>query len=219
MQLSTALSRTRTGSQDLTFIRLWGTIQVEPNLSFSMQPRAVPTPPVPSSDRANSPWTKEHSRAAQLEGWDLWRVLGDAGPRLEIQRLDEAQKFESDAEALSWIYRKAMEGSTMHFHALQISLQASPAFAPPCVGIDITGGVLHSVWSDTPASILRIDYDLEGLDDSEVLTALPQDDGSTELAYVTLESADIIPGRLAAQRHALSNANEVADPRQSGLRP
>lgn len=47
-------------------------------------------------------WTDKHQEEALKADWGVFAVDGDVN-RLEIQRLDETEVFESDAEALEFI--------------------------------------------------------------------------------------------------------------------
>lgn len=54
-------------------------------------------------------WTTELSEGARAEGWDLFAYSTDSGElRHVIQKLDEADVFESDAEAVHYVYVRAV---------------------------------------------------------------------------------------------------------------
>lgn len=82
-------------------------------------------------------WTPEDSRLAIAEGWELFSVDRD-GQLLEIQRIDAPEdgsdpRFASDAQAVAFVYDRAIEGSELHRRALLLSMlreDTEPA-APP----------------------------------------------------------------------------------------
>ncbi len=62
-----------------------------------------------------SKWTDEHSTEANYQGWNLFAIGGNP-TRLEIQRVDELEVFESDEDALSFVRAWAnMKGSFSTF--------------------------------------------------------------------------------------------------------
>lgn len=147
---------------------------------------------------SNNPysWTAQDSAAAAAEGWDLisWTAgEGKTGETLEIHYVDDKDLFTSDAAALMHVYAKALDGSYLHQKALQLSLQSSPAFVPPRIGINFTGGVIQSVFSDAPAELMVIDYETDMVDEDRIVT-LTQDDGSESEAYAQIFGVDIMPG-------------------------
>lgn len=62
-------------------------------------------------------WSAEDSRLARKEGWDLFTEHGGTGS-VQLQRLDEAEKFEDDSGAWSHVLTRALNGSRRHRHAL-----------------------------------------------------------------------------------------------------
>lgn len=64
-------------------------------------------------DKPDEPWDEAQ---AILEGWNLFDVEG----RWQLQRDDEAKKFESDAEAIIFVAGKANEGSDYHMRAIEL---------------------------------------------------------------------------------------------------
>lgn len=73
-------------------------------------------------------WTDADSRAAVAEGWDVWEVSGMVDRNhLAIQRVDERNRFASDAEAVLHVYDRAVRDlSQLHRKALAVTLQAKP---------------------------------------------------------------------------------------------
>lgn len=160
-------------------------------------------------------WTAEDKAAASAEGWNLFTINHKSGKQLDIQRLDWlVGPFPSDGDALMHVYKHAMEGSVLHQKALQLSLQTSPAFIPPRIGVNITGGVVQNVWADTPAQLVAVDYDVDDADPDHV-SEIPQGDGSVEDALVAIHDAQVVPGDLqhyldanAAAQAALEETEE-----------
>lgn len=65
-------------------------------------------------------WTLADSEAAAVEGWDVF----DHGEGFcEIQKLDDAEKFRSDAEAIAHVYWSAGSGSSLHRKAIAWTLR------------------------------------------------------------------------------------------------
>ncbi|MFD1043197.1 hypothetical protein [Pseudoxanthomonas kaohsiungensis] len=155
-----------------------------------------------------SPWTDADTDTAAAEGWNLFSTDNTAPKQLEIQREDDLEKFATDVEALTHVYTKAMGGSALHLKALQLSLQTSPAYIPPKVGINFTGGVVQSVFADQDVDLMIIDYEYEYSDD-ETLVDLPQDNGSVETASVTTHRAHVMPGEYAKYEPAVLAAQEA----------
>lgn len=78
--------------------------------------RYEPIPPA-----AEQPtWSQDDSTAAQAEGWDVFHV-DDA--QYEIQKCDEAERFNEDARAVFHVYDKALSGSELHRRALAFVLR------------------------------------------------------------------------------------------------
>ena len=69
-----------------------------------------------------SQWTAVHSTAASKEGWDIFDV--DGAGYFEIQKIDEANRFASDEEAVRFVGQRAAAASrtntSHHFVALSI---------------------------------------------------------------------------------------------------
>lgn len=148
-------------------------------------------------------WTAEDNAAAAAEGWNLFTIDHASGEQLDIQREDEKEIFASDGEALMHIFKHAMEGSVLHQKALQLSLQTSPAFIPPRIGVNITGGVVQNVWADTPAQLVAIDYDVDDADPDQVSDLRGLDEPEDE-ALISIHTAQVLPGDL--QRYVDANA-------------
>lgn len=84
-------------------------------------------------------WTRENSRAACAEGWDLFSLDVDPG-RWQIQRLDDPgadedlgftePQFATDMEALAHVRQRATY-SDLHAKALKLHLVAHPEDGPP----------------------------------------------------------------------------------------
>lgn len=64
-------------------------------------------------NKPEEPWDEAQ---ALLEGWSMFEVDG----RWQLQRDDEAKKFESDAEAIIFVASKANEGSDYHMRAIEM---------------------------------------------------------------------------------------------------
>lgn len=67
-------------------------------------------------------WTIEDSKAAVKEGWDLF---DNSYYGMRIERCDEALSFPTDAEAVCFVFDKAMAGSSLHRKALYVCLKLS----------------------------------------------------------------------------------------------
>jgi len=160
----------------------------------------------------NYAWTAEDNAAASAEGWNLFTIDRASGEQLDIQREDEKEIFASDGAALMHIYKHAMDGSVLHQKALQLSLQTSPAFIPPRIGVNITGGVVQNVWADTPAQLVAVDYDVDDADPDQI-SEIPQGDGAVEDALVAIHEAQVLPGDL--QQYVDANAAAQASPEEA----
>jgi hypothetical protein len=64
-------------------------------------------------------WTFEQQEAANEQGRGMFAIDGDKS-RLEIQKLDEGGKFESDADAIDFVATRAKAGDELCLHALQL---------------------------------------------------------------------------------------------------
>lgn len=60
-------------------------------------------------------WTPDDEKASVQEGWAIFHV---DSTYYDIQRDDETMIFESDAEAISWIFHMATAGSERHRRAI-----------------------------------------------------------------------------------------------------
>lgn len=61
-------------------------------------------------------WTVYDYRLAFEEGWGIF----DSDERgIEIERIDEAERFSCDDEALAWVAAHATNGSEFHQRALR----------------------------------------------------------------------------------------------------
>jgi hypothetical protein len=49
-----------------------------------------------------SKWTDAHSEEADYQGWNLFAIDGNQS-KLEIQKVDELEVFESDSDALEFV--------------------------------------------------------------------------------------------------------------------
>lgn len=58
---------------------------------------------------------------AVREGWDVFETTPTGAP-LQIQRNDESTSFDSDAEALAFVFNSAFDGSDYHKTALALHL-------------------------------------------------------------------------------------------------
>jgi hypothetical protein len=78
------------------------------------------------TDAASCPkWTADDDAKAAVEGWNVF----DAEGRMEIQRIDELEMFESDAQAIDFIRERAVSGSELHQKALYIDRWSAAAQA------------------------------------------------------------------------------------------
>lgn len=55
-------------------------------------------------------WTPAHSAAASKEGWDIFDV--DGAGYFEIQKIDDAKRFKTDAAAVRFVGRRAAATSS-----------------------------------------------------------------------------------------------------------
>ena len=62
-------------------------------------------------------WTHDDDIAAAMEGWGVF----DAGDGLEIERDDEAEMFDRDADAIAFVESHAKTGRDLHIRALTIT--------------------------------------------------------------------------------------------------
>jgi hypothetical protein len=69
-------------------------------------------------------WTENHSKAARPRGWDLFNW--DNTGLLEIQRLDEANKFACDEDAVMRVKLEAENGSEIASLALELDAYFQP---------------------------------------------------------------------------------------------
>lgn len=72
-------------------------------------------------------WTKAHDRAASVEGWSVFSVIGgSADGEYQIQAFDEPSEdgtpplLADDGEAYTLCCEKALEGSKLHALALYL---------------------------------------------------------------------------------------------------
>lgn len=85
------------------------------------------------------------------EGWDLFELDSGPQPTLQIQRDDEANLFESDAEALAFVHKLAREGSVRHKEALAKHVAHTNGYVIP-LHVKSEGWVLNG-FVDGPLSI------------------------------------------------------------------
>lgn len=74
-------------------------------------------------------WTTEHSKRAVSQGWNMFDY--DQTGALQIQRLDEADVFTSDDEALSYAKGRAERGDETAKLALELDAYFGPIIYPP----------------------------------------------------------------------------------------
>ena len=127
-------------------------------------------------------WSNEDERAAGAQGWNIFDIGSPQSPRFDIQTCDDSGVFASDAQALVFVYSQAMAGQTLHQRALRMVLVNAPNYAPPKVGVDISGGAIHGTWATEPVDLYMVDYDDES--DYDELVQVPQPDGSLADAYL-----------------------------------
>lgn len=72
---------------------------------------------VPEAPEPTSNWTVELQEQALAEGWGVF--YNDMLHGLEIQRVDEVERFPNDEHALAYVHLHADQGSTLHQAALQ----------------------------------------------------------------------------------------------------
>jgi hypothetical protein len=54
------------------------------------------------------------------EGWGIYHTYGrEGGDGWQIEREDDANKFQSDGQAIKHVYEKALRGSSVHLDALE----------------------------------------------------------------------------------------------------
>lgn len=63
-------------------------------------------------------WKHTDANIAQSQGWDMFDY--DCRGLLQIQRCDEAEAFESDAEAIAFVKTRADSGSTTAALAIEL---------------------------------------------------------------------------------------------------
>jgi len=63
-------------------------------------------------------WNAELANAAEAEGW----CISDTGGLLQLQRLDERERFTDDFEAIGYVVTQAEMGSELHGIALGVTL-------------------------------------------------------------------------------------------------
>lgn len=64
-------------------------------------------------------WTEEHRQHASAQGWGVFAIDGDED-MLEIQRLDEADIFDSDEDAYAFVIDMARKDDQVALLALQL---------------------------------------------------------------------------------------------------
>jgi hypothetical protein len=74
----------------------------------------------------NHTWTCADGAAARLEGWDVFDAHTETGVEVQLQRLDEEEKFPDDADAMAHVMRRANEGSDLHRRAVAYVRQENP---------------------------------------------------------------------------------------------
>lgn len=96
-------------------------------------------------------------------------------------------------DALNAFYeaQNAMTAPSQHAREGQAGDTAEPVVR---LAIKLEGGLVHWVGADrdVPVEVAIIDYDTEGVDESE-LTAIPQDGGGTAEAYAYIAAVDVDP--------------------------
>jgi hypothetical protein len=63
-------------------------------------------------------WTNRHRRRANEEGWDLFDNRDE--DVLEIQKVDDSDVFQSDVDAIDFVWKEARFGSLFHVLALYL---------------------------------------------------------------------------------------------------
>lgn len=80
--------------------------------------------PLPESGEG---WTKEDSKAAQSEGWDLFEASVEGNIVLLIERCDEKDTFEDDVEAIEFVKQQAVAGNSLAAKALRLDYECGAA--------------------------------------------------------------------------------------------
>ncbi|MNP09310.1 hypothetical protein D3C76_1014120 [compost metagenome] len=62
--------------------------------------------------------------------------------------------------------------------------------------IVLEGGLVQNIVAEEPVEVLVIDYDAEGADEDEI-TAVPQDNGGTADAVLSLREVEVNPTEVA----------------------
>lgn len=151
----------------------------------------------------NHTWTQQDAAAASQEGWELWASQGEGPRTLTVCPLADSNRFKDDRSAVMHVYESALKGSLLHQKAMQLSLQSSPAFIPPRIGMEVTGGVIQCAWADYPAQVVAIDCDTDDVDD-EHLVEVTYPDGDTVVGQVLTFEAQVLPGHVDAMVDAPS---------------
>jgi hypothetical protein len=73
-------------------------------------------------------WTRQHEKAAMSQGWLMSNF--DRRGLLQLQRYDEAEIFERDADALDFVRSKAAEGDATAALALELHAFFDPLIYP-----------------------------------------------------------------------------------------
>ena len=73
-------------------------------------------------------WTPEHSSKARAEGWDMFDY--DSSGALQLQSLDESDKFPNDDEALEHVRHRASKGDEL----CQLAMELDRYFEPIIYG-------------------------------------------------------------------------------------
>lgn len=68
-------------------------------------------------------WTDADERAANREGW---LISNSSEGWMEVQKVDDCPLFATDAEAIAFVYRRAVEGSSLHARALAFTVPNGP---------------------------------------------------------------------------------------------
>lgn len=60
------------------------------------------------------------------EGWDMFVCHGSDDGIVQLQKVDEDDTFKNDKEALTFVIKKAQEGSQIHKDALSLLVEHNP---------------------------------------------------------------------------------------------
>ena len=63
-------------------------------------------------------WNQSDITNAHNEGWNIFECGSSEGGKYQIQRIDEAELFQNDEDAIKCVIKKAKEGGELHQKAI-----------------------------------------------------------------------------------------------------